>query len=44
MAQIKTIDMFKSYPQTLISKYNHEDFVMQEAEKEKILLQNIKLN
>lgn len=41
MAQIKTIDMFKSYPRLLIDKFDNLDFMEQEALKEKALIENI---
>lgn len=44
MAQIKTIEMFMNYPRLLIAKYDNEDFLKQEAEKEKFLFQNINNN
>jgi hypothetical protein len=41
MAQIKTIDGFKDYPRTLIEKFNQDDYLAKELEKEQILLQKI---
>jgi len=42
MAQIKTIEMMKEYPQILIDKYNREDELKAEVEKEENLLNQIK--
>jgi hypothetical protein len=41
MAQIKTIDMMKNYPSILIDKFNHEEYLKQELEKEKYLLNQL---